>query len=88
MKIEIANKSSLKVSYYGETSANYDGHCLRAYSYFPEELPLIRLAEPNEKCYKITLDTGEDVYVTENDIVKYKGTEYKVNDFVKKYLST
>lgn len=86
MKISVKDSSSVKVSYYGETSDKYDGHCLRAFSYFREELPLIRLAEPDEKCYKITLDSGEVLYVTEKDKIKYQNKECTVNDLLKETL--
>lgn len=30
----------------------YDSHCLRAYSYFKDQMPLIRQAAPNQRCFK------------------------------------
>lgn len=84
MIFQIQNKDSLKVSLHGETSANYDGHCLRAFSYFPEEMPLIRLAEPTDKCFKITTEDGT-YYVTEHDTIEYQGKVYSSLDFYTKF---
>lgn len=84
MKIEVKNKDTLKVSYHSKTSAKYDGHCLRAYSYFPEELPLIHMAEPTEKCFKVTTKDGATYYLSEKDSVKINGKVYpSINDYIK-----
>lgn len=34
--------------------SGYDGHCLRAYTYFKEQMPDIRQATEQERCFKIT----------------------------------
>ena len=49
--------------------SGFDGHCLRAYSYFGEEMPDIKLAEPGKPCYKVTLDDGQIIYT--QDISQY-----------------
>lgn len=81
MNIKINDLDALKVSKYAETSTNYDGHCLRAYSYFREELPLIRLAEPTEKCYKAILEDGSSVYFNDSDEIEYNGKLFSGRDF-------
>lgn len=55
----------------------YDGHCLRAYSYFGEQMPDIEIAEPEEECYKIELDNGDILYIHENENIEYQGKIYK-----------
>lgn len=32
---------------------SYDGHCLRAYYYFKDQMPDIRQAEPHERCFRV-----------------------------------
>ena len=52
----------------------YDGHCLRAYSYFGSQMPditkKIKKAKLPGKFYKITHDDGEIEYVHESDLPK------------------
>lgn len=50
----------------------FDGHCLRAYSYFKEQMPdiekkLSRLNDPG-KFYKVTHDDGKEEYFHEQDL--------------------
>lgn len=51
----------------------YDGHCLRAYSYFKDELPEIRQAENNERCFRVKIGTsivlckGGDLIIAPNN---------------------
>lgn len=86
MKLVIKNKDTLKVTYHSKTTANYDGHCLRAYSYFPEELPLIKVAEPTEKCYRITTKDGNSLYITEHEPLKVNGHLYaSIQDYIKQH---
>ena len=46
----------------------YDGHSLRAYSYWPDSFTYIRQALPTERCFKIIVN-GEPVYGKQGDIV-------------------
>lgn len=81
MKITVdSTVSEYSIEHIGSTSENYDGHCLRAYSYFPEELPLIHLAEPDEKCYKVVTDKAT-YYLTESDIVAFQENTFRGKDF-------
>ena len=60
------DKNKLKVY-----TDHYDGHCLRAYSYFPEQMPDItsQLEEVHKegRVYRVTLDSGEVKYFNENN---------------------
>lgn len=47
---------------------DYDGHCLRAYSYFGDQMPDIHLAEEGTKVYKVTKNDGEVIYCTEEEL--------------------
>lgn len=50
----------------------YDGHCLRAYAYFKDQMPDIELARENEICY--TAKVGDKfIDFTENQLICYKG---------------
>lgn len=50
----------------------YDGHCLRAFAYFPERMPDIKTAPANDECYRAKVgDTDVCFYATEE--VEYLG---------------
>lgn len=50
----------------------YDGHCLRAYAYFPERMPDIKTAPANDECYRAKVgDTDVCFYASEE--VEYLG---------------
>lgn len=50
----------------------YDGHCLRAYSYWKELMPDITKQldklDTTEQIYKVTYDDGSVKYLTESEI--------------------
>lgn len=58
-----------KLSVYTE---GYDGHCLRSYYYYGDQMPDIKMASPQDRCFKVTLDNGDIEYLTENQ-AKEKG---------------
>lgn len=61
------DKNKLKVY-----TNHYDGHCLRAYSYFSDQMPDIKPVKETTKCFKAKV--GEKlVYFTEFDVINYKG---------------
>lgn len=61
------DKNKLKVY-----TNHYDGHCLRAYSYFSDQMPDIKPVKETTKCFKAKV--GEKlVYFTEFDTINYKG---------------
>ena len=51
---------------------HYDGHCLRAYSYWKELMPDITeqldKLDTTEQIYKVTYDDGSVKYLTESEI--------------------
>ena len=57
----LTSKDPNKVRVYTE---GYDGHCLRAYAYFKEQMPDIKLAEEGDEVYKVTHDDGTVEYCT------------------------
>ena len=61
MKHKKKSKDPNKVRVYTE---GYDGHCLRAYAYFKEQMPDIKLAEEGDEVYKVTHDDGTVEYCT------------------------
>ena len=60
----------------------YDGHCLRAYSYFKDQMPTIELAEPMEQCYSLALEDGSTVLVKETDILSFGSYELSVKEYI------
>lgn len=46
----------------------FDGHCLRAYSYFGNQMPDIHMAEEGDTVYKVTLDDGTVIYCNEEEL--------------------
>lgn len=46
----------------------YDGHCLRAYAYFKDQMPDIRQVEEHTKCYEVNSQT-----FTEHDTINLNG---------------
>ena len=61
------DKNKLKVY-----TDHYDGHCLRAYSYWKELMPditeQIDKLDTTEQIYKVTYDDGSVKYLTESEI--------------------
>lgn len=58
----------------------FDGHCLRAHSYWPEKFPHIQLAEEKHTCYRANVN-GTDFYFKENDKLEYDGKTYTGKQF-------
>ena len=54
----------------------FDGHCLRAYYYWKEQMPDIQQARDDELCIKLN---GE--YLKSDDVIHYKGKSYTVKEF-------
>lgn len=52
----------------------YCGHCLRAYSYFKDELPEVRQATANERCFSIEVN-GQLLLCKSGDFVKLESGE-------------
>lgn len=62
----------------------YDGHSLRAYSYFGEEMPTIQLALEDERCFRISVE-GKEIIFKASDTIKYKGKDYMGGEFYETY---
>ena len=69
LKID-SKKDIVKIEFYN-TFSSYDGHCLRSYSYFRDQMPDIteQLEEIKKegKVYKVTHDDGTIEYLNENN---------------------
>ena len=63
------DKNKLKVYTDG-----YCGHCLRAYSYFKDELPEVRQATDNERCFSIEVN-GQLLLCKSGDFIKLESGE-------------
>lgn len=61
----------------------YDGHALRAYSYFKDQMPDIYIAEETTRCFQVKVGTT-DICFTENDVINYQGVKYKGLEFYEK----
>ena len=60
----------------------YDGHCLRAYAYFKDQMPDIRQIPENSalKTYCANVN-GTDICFTSGDTIKYKNSAYTGEEF-------
>ena len=62
-------------------SDGYDGHCLRAYAYFKDELPEVRQASDTDRCFSIEID-GQLLLCKSGDLIKIdNGTTISVEDY-------
>ena len=61
----------------------FDGHCLRAQSYFPENMPDIERAPDGAKCYKALLGERE-IYFHEHEIIVYLGEQMTGAELVRR----
>lgn len=61
----------------------FDGHCLRAQSYFGENMPNIERAPEGAKCYK-ALVGDQEVYFHEFEIIEYMGERLTGADLVRR----
>ena len=60
----------------------FDGHCLRAYTYFKEDMPLIEQALDTDTCYKVTVE-GEDHYIKAGTLVHTPDGDMLIEQFYK-----
>ena len=61
----------------------FDGHCLRAHSYFSENMPDIERAPEGAKCYKALVGERE-IYFHEFEIIEYMGERMTGADLVRR----
>ena len=59
----------------------YDGHSLRAFSYFPEECTSIRQATETERCFQIQIGTSKVLCKTGDLIILPDGSKVLVEDY-------
>jgi hypothetical protein len=52
----------------------YDGHSLRAFSYFPEKMPDIEEAPEGSRCFEVQIG-GKKLWLHETELVTYLGQE-------------
>ena len=74
----LTTKDPNKLRVYTE---GYDGHCLRAFSYFRDQVPDIRQAENGERCFRIK--SGNSVLLCKSGdfIVTPSGQRVPVEQF-------
>lgn len=66
----------------------FDGHSLRAYAYFKEQMPNIRLAEESERCFRIDLG-NQIVYCKSGDtLITRSGERIPVESFYDSHIGT
>ncbi len=64
----VTTRDPMKIKVYSD---GYDGHCLRALSYFPDQMPDIELCPEDSKAY-LALVGGKEVYFHSNEIIEYQ----------------
>ena len=69
--LKITKQDEVSIEYIGNTDG-FDGHCLRAYSYWKELMPDITeqldKLDTTEQIYKVTYDDGSVKYLTESEV--------------------
>lgn len=73
----LQTKDPLKLQVYTE---GFDGHSLRAFGYFGEEMPDIQRASENVQTYKANIG-GTDVYFHAEEDIEYEGKLMKGSEF-------
>lgn len=71
--LEIPAGAKFSIRKTGQT-AGYDGHSLRAHSYFGEDMPDIQLAPDGARCFRATLGKTT-ICFHEHETVSYLGQE-------------
>ena len=74
----LTTKDKNKIKVYTD---GFDGHSLRAYSYFKDELPEIRQAEESERCFEITIDKETYLCKRGDFIITPNGEKLPVEDY-------
>lgn len=64
----------------------FDGHCLRAYAYFKDQMPDIRNIpeNANQRCFTAKIG-GSDIRFLSDDTITYNGNRYTGIEFYEKY---
>ena len=74
----LTTKDKNKLKVYLE---NYDGHCLRAYAYFGEEMPDICLATEKDRCFEVVVNGQKQVIKCGTLVTCPDGVIRKIEDF-------
>ena len=69
----LTTKDPNKLRVYQES---FDGHCLRAYAYFKDDMPDVEMAPQDVPSYKANVG-GIDVYFHAEEVVEYQGQTMK-----------
>ncbi len=80
MYVEIPIDATFSVKRIDQTDG-YDGHCLRAYSYFGDKMPDIRLAD-DRRVFRIKNGIDEITVLEGDEIETPTGTIMKIEDYV------
>lgn len=59
---------------------SFDGHCLRAASYFADRMPDIYQVPKETRCFKAKVGSS-DIYFSASDVIEYKGKKYSGSEF-------
>lgn len=59
-----------------KNSKGYDGHCLRAFYYFGEQMPEVEVAPLGAECYTANVG-GTDIFFHSEEDVEYLGKQMK-----------
>lgn len=63
-------------------TSSYDGHSLRAFSYFRDQMPDIKMVEDqSEGCYEVELEDST-IWISDTDIIDYQGTRYTGKELI------
>lgn len=73
--LEIKSTDNISIKQIQDTEG-FDGHSLRAYYYWKEQMSDIQQAKDDELCIKLN---GE--YLKSDDVIHYKGKSYTVKEF-------
>ena len=73
----LTTKDPNKIAVYSD---GFDGHSLRALSYFSEQMPDIERAPAGKKTYKANVG-GTDVYFHEDEVIEYEGQTMTGKEF-------
>ena len=66
-----------------QNAPSFDGHSLRAQTYFSENMPDIERAPEGAKCYKALVGERE-IYFHEFEIIEYMGEQMTGADLVRR----
>lgn len=71
----LTTKDPNKLSVYTD---GYDGHCLRAFHYFRDQMPDIELAEPTSMCARVIMDDGTEVYMKDKELQQFQDEQKRL----------